>query len=160
MKREITDIQGNKIHTDCLGCARERGEIITGTLTTTEYFDAHQDFEIPIPGFIIISSRRHLKSVDEFTEEEQADFIKILTTVRRTMRSSLGIDAVYLVQEEDTSHHFHLWLFPRQEWMIPFGRKIQSVRPIMEHAREHMKTAENLKLVNEAIEKMKSTLGN
>jgi len=37
-----------------------------------------------------------------------------------------------------------------------FGKKIQSVRPIMEYARENMKTSENLKKVDEAMEKMKT----
>jgi diadenosine tetraphosphate (Ap4A) HIT family hydrolase len=158
MERKIIGTHGNAIHTECLGCARERGDIGSGSILRTEYFDAHQDYEIPIPGFVIISSRRHLKSVDEFTDEEQSDFIKILCTVRRALRSSLNIQAVYLIQEEDTSHHFHVWLFPRLEWMVPFGRKIQSVRPVMEHAREHLKTPENLKLVEEAVEKIKESL--
>jgi diadenosine tetraphosphate (Ap4A) HIT family hydrolase len=69
-----------------------------GTVLTTEHFDAHQDFEIPIPGFIIISSRRHLNSVDEFTGEEKLDFIDTLITVRAGMRKTLDIEVVYLVQ--------------------------------------------------------------
>jgi diadenosine tetraphosphate (Ap4A) HIT family hydrolase len=158
MTREIIDIHSNKKQIDCLGCARERGEIGSGSILRTDHFDAHQDYEIPIPGFVIISSKRHLKSVDEFSDKEQADFIKTLSRVRKAMRTALGIESVYLVQEEDTSHHFHIWLFPRYEWMMPFGRKIQSVRPIMEHAREHMKTHEVLKSVDEAVEKMKEML--
>ena len=75
------------------------------------------------------------------------------------MREKLDIQTVYLVQEEDTSHHFHLWVFPRYEWMVEkFGRKIQSVRPIMEYAREHMKTKDNLKKVDDATKKMKQFL--
>ena len=158
MEREITDIQGRKITTECLGCARERGEIGAGSILRTQHFDAHQDYEIPIPGFVILSSRRHIKSVDEFTEEEQREFIETLCKVRKAMRTAMGVETAYVVQEEDTSHHFHVWLFPRHEWMTQFGRKIQSGRPIMEYAREHMKTPESLAAVEDAVLKMKSAL--
>lgn len=157
-KREIVDIKGNKKDIGCLSCAIQSGEVESpgGFIGFTKYFDAHQDYEIPIPGFVILVSKRHVQSVDEFTDEEQADFIKFLCKLRKTMRRALGVDVVYLIQEEDTSHHFHVWMFPRSDWMEEkYGRKIQSVRPIMEHAREHLKTDDNLKKVDEATSKMK-----
>jgi diadenosine tetraphosphate (Ap4A) HIT family hydrolase len=157
-KLELVDYKGNPTQISCLGCARENGEMERiGTVLTTKRFDAHQDFEIPIPGFIIISSRRHLQSVDEFTDEEKLDFIDILIAVRAGMRKALNIDVVYLVQEEDTSHHFHVWVFPRYDWMSErFGKKTPSLRPIMEYVRENMKTKENLKEVEEAVAKLKT----
>ena len=157
-KKEIIDYKGNPTQISCLGCARENGEMErVGTVLTTKHFDAHQDFEIPIPGFIIISSRRHLQSVDDFTNEEKLDFIDTLIAVRAGMRSALGIDVIYLVQEEDTAHHFHLWVFPRYDWMSEkFGKKTPSLRPIMEYARERLKTEENIKKVEEAVSKLKS----
>ena len=36
-----------------------------------------------------------------------------------------------------------------------FGQKIQSVRPIMEYAREEMKTDENIRGVKESNEKLR-----
>lgn len=157
-KRETVDYKGNPTRVSCLGCARENGETERmDTILTTEHFDAHQDFEIPIPGFIIISSRRHLQSVDEFTDKEKLDFINTLIAIRAGMRKALNIDTVYLVQEEDTSHHFHIWVFPRYNWMAEkFGKKTPSLRPIMEYARENLKTAENLKKVEDAINKLKT----
>lgn len=157
-KTEIIDYQGNPTQVSCLGCARENGEMErVGTVLTTEHFDAHQDFEIPIPGFIIISSRRHFDSVDEFTKEEKVDFIDTLTRVRSGMRKALGIDTVYLIQEEDTAHHFHVWVFPRYDWMSEkYGKKTPSLRPIMEYARENLKTTENLANVEKTATKLKT----
>ena len=157
-KTEIVDYKGNPTKVSCLGCARENGEMERiGTVLTTKHFDAHQDFEIPIPGFIIISSRRHLQSVDEFTDQEKFDFIDTLIAVRSGMRKALDIDVVYLIQEEDTSHHFHVWVFPRYDWILEqFGKKTPSLRPIMEYARENLKTLDNLKKVEEAVSKLKS----
>ena len=72
-------------------------------------------------------------------------------------KSPDDIDVVYLIQEEDTSHHFHVWVFPRYDWMLEqFGKKTPSLRPIMEYARENLKTPDNLKKVEEAVSKLKS----
>ncbi len=157
---QITNIKGETKEIGCLSCAIVNGEVENpGAVIRTKHFDAHQDYEIPINGFIILSSVRHLQSVDEFTNEEKIDFIDTLTKVRKAMREVLNIQVVYLVQEEDTSAHFHIWIIPRYDWMKEqFGRKIQSVRPIMEHARQTMKTEENLKNLSEAVKKLKDSL--
>ena len=155
-KRNIINFKGQTKKITCLGCARAKGEISVGDILKSKYFDAHQDYEIPIPGFVIISSKRHIQSVDEFTEAEQQNFIKFLCRLRAALRQALGVKVVYLIQEEDTSHHFHVWVFPRYSWMTKqFGNKIQSVRPIMEYARENLKTASNLKNVETSIQKLK-----
>jgi len=159
-KRNITDLRGQTKKIACLSCAIRKGEVKSsgGSITSSKYFDAHQDYEIPIPGFVIITSKRHLQSVDEFTEAEQVDFIKFLCHLRSALRQVLGIKVVYLVQEEDTPDHFHIWIFPRYEWMAKkIGRKIQSVRPIMEYARKNLKTTANLKKVDAATQKLKQS---
>jgi diadenosine tetraphosphate (Ap4A) HIT family hydrolase len=156
-KRIITDISGQTKKIACLGCAIQNGQVesLGGSILTSKYFDAHQDYEIPIPGFVILVSKRHLQSVDEFTEAEQRDFIKFLCCLRKAMREVLKISVVYLIQEEDTSHHFHVWIFPRYPWMAKFGKKVQSVRPIMEYAKENLKTKSNFKKVRTATQKLK-----
>ena len=157
-KREIVDIKGNKKKIGCLGCAIQKGKLDNGIfIAETKFFTASQDYEIPIAGFVILAAKRHLQSLDEFTAEERFDFIEFLTRLRMMMRQVLDTQTVYLIQEEDTSHHFHVWIFPRYAWMAEkFGRKIESVRPIMEYARENLKTKENLKKVDEAIAKMRN----
>ena len=131
-EKNIVDFTGKTKKIACLACAREKGEIVLGNIIKSEYFDAHQDYEIPIPGFIIISSRRHIQSVDEFTEDERRDFIEFLCRIRSAMIKVLDIKTIYLFQAEDTMHHFHVWLIPRYNWMTEkFGTKIESVRPIV-----------------------------
>ncbi len=141
----------------CLGCALTKGELETigGIIAETPYFQARQDYAIPIPGFVIIGSKRHIQSIDEFTSAERTDFIELLFTMRKRMRERLSIDTVYLIQEED-SPHFHIWLFPRYDWMKDFGKKIKSVKPIMQWAKEHLTEPENIQAVQEAAEKLKA----
>ena len=104
---------------------------------TTENFDVHQDWEVPIVGFFIIAARdERKKSFSDFSPDELTEFIKLLSRVRAAMDTVLGIKGVYVFQNEDTRYGFHVWLFPRHDWMEQIGRKIESVRPIMQFAME------------------------
>ena len=130
-------------------------------LIVTEYFDVHQDWEIPIPGFFIIAARRKIPSIGEFTEEEAREFIELLCTLRKGMRQVLNIEKVYLFQREDTSHErFHLWVMPRHEWMEKFGKRVESIRPIIDHAEKNMVNENNLKEVRSAAKKMREFMKN
>jgi diadenosine tetraphosphate (Ap4A) HIT family hydrolase len=160
-KRQITDVYGNVVEVDCIGCAIIQKQVETRgePVLETAHFNIHQDFEIPIPGFMIMASNRHIQSVDEFTAEERSDFIDSLASLRKALRKTLSVEHVYLIQEEDTKDHFHLWVFPRYDWMLKdFGRKIESVRPIMEYARANLKTPENLAKLDETIDLLRSQL--
>ena len=104
---------------------------------TTENFDVHQDWEVPIVGFFIIAAQdRRKRSFLDFSPAELSELITLLSRVRGAMDIVLGIKDVYVFQNEDTSHGFHVWLFPRHDWMEQIGRKIESVRPIMQFAVE------------------------
>ncbi len=127
---------------------------------TSKYFSVNQDWEVPIPGFFIIAPVRKLKSVAEFSEEEALEFIKLLQKVRRGMKEVLRINEVYLFQNEDSEHGFHLWILPRHPWMERFGRKIESVRPIMNYAKKNMSGEKVLEEVREYVRKLKKYLKN
>jgi diadenosine tetraphosphate (Ap4A) HIT family hydrolase len=123
----------------------------------TEHFDVGQDWEVPIPGFFIIAARRKIISVADFTDDEAEEFIKLLRKIRIGMRKVLKIKHVYLFENEDTSHNiFHLWLFPRHAWMKKFGKKIQSVRSIIEYAKKNMTKKQELEQVKKAAAKMRA----
>ncbi len=63
-------------------------------------------------------------------------------------------ETVTLVQEE-RSKHFHIWIFPNQEWMKEkFGFGLQYMRDINSYARENA-TAEDTEKVIETIEQIR-----
>jgi len=103
-------------------------------ILTTNNFIVAQDWEVPIAGFFILSTRRKIRSIAEFTDEEAREFGGLIKKVRIGMNEVLNIKDVYFFQNEDSIHGFHLWMFPRYEWMKDFGVKIESVRPIMQYA--------------------------
>jgi diadenosine tetraphosphate (Ap4A) HIT family hydrolase len=147
---------GKKVVVDCLSCAIVNGTVEPdgGVVVETEYFHAHQDVAYPIKGLVILASKRHIIGFDELTEKEKLDYIKILTKIRQEQREVLGIEHVYYFYNEDTTHHFHTWMVPREEWMYEFGRSIESVRPVLLHARNKMNNEANLREVKTAIQEL------
>lgn len=158
--KKTTLANGNTVEFDCLSCAVTSGDMKPdgGTIVETEFFHAHQDVAYPIQGLVILASKRHVKCLDELTEEELLDYQRLLVKIRKAQREVLGIEYVYYFYNEDTTHHFHTWMVPRYEWMYEFGRSIESVRPVLLHARNAMYTAENLEYVRAAIQALTKAL--
>ena len=156
--RTITLSNGQIVETECLSCALTSGLIEPdgGVVVETDYFHAHQDVAYPIKGLIILASKRHIKCFDELTDAERIDYINLLSEIRKAQRKVLGIEYVYYFYNEDTTHHFHTWMVPRYEWMQEFGRSVESVRPVLLHARRNMNDEENVKEVMAAIELLRN----
>lgn len=160
--REITLSNGTTVEVECLSCALTSGLVQPdgGVVIETEYFHAHQDVAYPIKGLIILASKRHIFCFDELTEEEQLDYISLLTKIRKAQREVLGIDHVYYFYNEDTTHHFHTWMVPRYKWMNEFGRSVESLRPVLRYARNEMNNQENVNEVIKAISLLTKALAN
>ncbi|MDR4927076.1 diadenosine tetraphosphate hydrolase [Peribacillus simplex] len=154
---KITLSNGKMVEVECLSCALTSGEAEAegGVIVESEYFHAHQDVAYPIEGLVILASKRHIKCFDELNEREKGDYINLLTRIRKAQREVLGVKHVYYFYNEDTSHHFHTWMVPRYEWMYEFGRSVESVRPVLLHARNSLNDVENLKSVMDGIEALK-----
>jgi len=160
---KITNIYNQEEAVECLSCDLVSGKIPLpgGSICESEYFAAHQDFEIPIPGFVIVVSKHHIKSIDEFSKPESNDFIDFMIKIRKALRKVLNIEYVYLIQEEDTKHHFHVWIFPvTTDFREKFEKGIKNVKPYMEYARSELKTKENLEIVEMTAKKLREYLSN
>ncbi len=128
-------------------------KILDEKILETENFVVGQDREVPIVGFFIIASKdKNKKSILDFSKAEFAELINLQAEIRNLMKEVLQIETVYFFQNEDSEHGFHIWCFPRFLWMEKFGRKIESVRPIMNFAKENMWTEENLNSIKNSCE--------
>lgn len=158
--RGITLSNGKTVEVECLSCALTSGktEPDGGVIVETEYFHAHQDVAYPIKGLVILASKRHIKCFDELNDLEKVDYINLLSKIRKAQREVLGIEHVYYFYNEDTTHHFHTWMVPRYEWMYDFGRSVESVRPVLLHARNKLNNDENVKSVIDGIKALKKEL--
>lgn len=124
-------------------------------IIVTEYFDAHQDWDVPIPGFFIIAARRDVHSLIDFTDAERDEFFQLVYTIRAGMREVLGIEKVLLIENEASEWQFHLWLFPWHEWMDRWHYKTRHVYDAIDYATAHMQTEEVAVAIHESVEKMK-----
>jgi diadenosine tetraphosphate (Ap4A) HIT family hydrolase len=145
---------------NCLSCAVVLGvrETPGGTILETPHFHAHQDVSYPIPGLVILAAKRHVKCLDELTTDESVEFVALARRIRAAQRMTLNVEHVYFFYNEDTTHHFHLWMVPRYEWMKSFGRSIESVRPVLVHARDRMNSPQELAVVINGVEALRNAL--
>jgi diadenosine tetraphosphate (Ap4A) HIT family hydrolase len=145
---------------ECIACSIQRGEVgsFEGIVTQSDHFSLEQDLEVPIPGFLVLVSRRHFYCIDELTEAEQADCMAMLIKARKALREVLGVRHIHLVLEENTKNsHFHLWLVPRYEWVDEkFGNRIDSVKPAMDYAKAEFSDGVSKQNLHKSVEALRS----
>ena len=105
------DILGNEISTNCIGCSIVKGEIELpgGILYDGKSIILAADPEIPIPGFLIITSKRHIQSFSELSEDERTEIGNTIAWAEKAIKELNISETVTLVQE-DRSKHFHIWI--------------------------------------------------
>lgn len=129
------------------------------TILVTQTFSIGQDWAVPIPAFFIVGSKDNTKkSIQDFSDEELSELILGMKKVRIAISKVLDIKNVYIFQNEDTEYGFHVWIFPRYEWMEKFGKGTDSFVPIMDYAVENMSTISNIKEVKNIAQKIKDYL--
>lgn len=154
----VESIDGTKIDVDCIGCALQKGKLkrFGGIITETDNFDVQQDYEVPIVGFFVIASKRHLVGFHEFNEKEKKEFMDLLCKLRKGMKEVLNITYVKILFREDTIEskqnpsHFHIALLPIYPWI----GNLSSIE-IFEYAKKKLRTKKNIVKVKNAVNKMK-----
>lgn len=145
----------------CMSCEIADGNLVPfgGILYRTDNFAVMQDVELPINGFIVIASIRHLEKFTELTEDEQIELTKLINKTLNILRNNGVAEEFNIILEEKKNYHFHIWLMPRHKWMIEkFGKVLKNIKGIQEYAIENMKTKENLQDIMKTCELVKREL--
>ncbi|PWB71315.1 MAG: hypothetical protein C3F07_14495 [Anaerolineales bacterium] len=128
------DFFGNEWDINCMGCAiADRSmDVPGGFMQMTQYFCVHQDPLVPLPGFLVIASLRHIRSISEMVDEEYEDFISLFRSTHHAIKEITQTECLTIVQEE-SSIHFHLWFFPWTNGVIEkYGPpSLMKIRDIM-----------------------------
>lgn len=154
--KSAVDILGKEWHYECMGCAIGKGEVIVpgGAIFEGKTVLLGADPEIPIPGFLIVNVKKHVRSFSEFSREERIEIADVIACAEKALRELNITNEVTLVQEE-RSKHFHLWIFPHYDWMTEkFGKGINYLRAISEYAREH-NSPNNINEVLNVVERVR-----
>lgn len=129
------DFLGREWEIECMGCAIADGlMLIPGeTILKTQFFVVHQDPLIPLPGFLVIASLRHIRSMAEMSDAEYGEFVHLFRKTHRAIKETTQIENLTIVQEE-RSIHFHLWFFPwTKEVVEKYGSpSLTKIRAIMD----------------------------
>ena len=155
----IKDLSGKIVETKCIGCDILKGKIksVNSFIVQTNSFTIEQDFEVPIPGFFVISSKRHIIGFADFNNKEKKEFMDIICKLRSGMRDILKIKYITLLFREDTVEskvnpsHFHVALLPKSGWM----KKFSTTQQILNHAKKEMNTKTNIQKIKLVSTKMR-----
>ena len=136
--RTETDFLGNEMTFDCMGCDITSGKLTVpgGIIYQGDAAILAADPEAPIPGFLVVNVKRHVRSLSELNDAERHEVVDVVASAEEALKS-LGISEVTLVQEERSSH-FHIWIFPNYDWMTErFGKGVSYLRDIIHYAKVH-----------------------
>ncbi len=102
-----------------MGCAISDGNITVpgGFIHRTQHFCVHQDPLIPIEGFLVIASTRHIRSISEMEDAEFNEFFWLIKNVHQGIKEVTTVEYLSMIQEENSSH-LHLWFFPWTQTII------------------------------------------
>ena len=153
----MVDFLGKEWNFDCLGCAITEGEVQIpgGIIYDGKNAILGADPEIPIPGFLIINVKRHIRSFSQLDKEERNEIGNLILYSERALKELKLVEEVTLVQEE-RSKHLHIWIFPNYHWMTEkFGKGITYLREISEYAKKNS-NEEEIQKVLDTIEKIKT----
>ncbi|MDD5253718.1 MAG: HIT family hydrolase [Candidatus Nanoarchaeia archaeon] len=156
---KLESFEGIKSKVKCIGCDIQKCKIKTLKVYETKNFIVSQDFQTPIPGFMIVGSKKHIKGIENFSKKEREELIEVIYKTRVALNKVLGIKYIDLIQEEigiERWTHFHIWMFPRYPWTKKFGESIDCIIPSMIYAQTKLKTKGNLEKVISSYEKIKN----
>lgn len=155
------DFLGNEWNFDCMGCAisNELMSVPGGFIQKTDNFCIHQDPLIPLPGFLVIASLRHIRSISEMSNAEYDEFSILLRTTHHSIKEATKIEYLTIIQEE-SSVHFHLWFFPWTRDIIEhYGQpSLTKIREIMTEYKKQSVSETEWGELRESIEKIKTGL--
>ncbi|WP_346354720.1 HIT family protein [Azotosporobacter soli] len=103
----------------CLTCQLLRGEkeIPFGVVYENEFVFVHHCIDVAVPGYLILSPKRHVGGYEELTLEESAAVGAALQEMIFRLKRIAGVEKVYIANFAEETAHFHFHLFPRYGWM-------------------------------------------
>ncbi len=158
----VVDLTGNSQPLNgCLGCEIISGNIkpFGGILYKSKNFCVTQDLELPIEGFIIISSIRHVEKLNQLNDEERTELISLAIKITDILTDNDICNDFNLILEEKPNVHFHMWVMPRHQWMQEqFGKVLKNIKPIQDYAINNMRTPENFAKIQSTCNLLKTEL--
>ena len=134
---KIKDVLGNDIEFNCMGCDIANHKMIPpgGYAYEDSLINISADPQIPIPGFMVLGIKKHIKSINELSKEERYQIMDVLNLTIEKMKECDITREVLIIQEE-YARHFHIWIVPIYEWMEQFDKSVNNIDRIIQYSNE------------------------
>src|SRR5512144_1480180 len=100
----------------CVACRVTAGDLrpVGGIVWRGGGFTVHGPVDpCPIPGWLVVTSDRHVRALDDLDATELAALAPAAARVMKGQRAALSAEHVYAFAIGDVLRHFHLHLVPR-----------------------------------------------
>lgn len=147
----------------CPGCAFARHEfsLPCGIIFENDNFTLAQDWELPIEGFLVVSTKRHVEKFEELTTVERHELFDIVDKAIAKLRNNNICDRFNVIFEEKEDRHFHVWIMPRHKWMKDLvGNITEHIGIVFKYAKENFRGKETYDKINEISLIMKKEMEN
>lgn len=143
----IISYDNKKLEFDgCPGCAYAKHEFVLSCDIAYEddMFILSQDWELPIQGFFVLSSKKCVDKLSDFSKNERDLMFDIVDKTIKILKENDVCDSFNVIFEEKKNKHFHVWIMPRCSWMSDVSYDIiDNIGEIFKYAKEHFKTEDN-----------------
>ena len=143
----------------CPGCeyAKHKFEIPCGMIYESDLITVSQDWELPIPGFIVASPKRHITSKRELTIYERTEIDLIFDITEQVLQESGLCDE--FIEYFDEKRHFHKCIVPKSPWMKElFGNVSENLGKIYEYAKTNLRNEEIYNKIQEITDLIKNEI--
>ena len=158
----MIDYAGNEIryNGDCPSCsfANHEFELPCGIIYEDEICHVAQDWELPIPNFVVVAPKRHVELMMELTCEEKDRIFNIVNKVITIMHNKIGVNRINCLYKELENRHFHIWIWSRDGWKEKGINPILDMRKLMEYAKDNMRIVENFEGIKRTVGIMREEL--
>lgn len=118
-----------------------------------ERFTVAQDWELPIEGFMIVSPKRHVERLDEFSRDERIEMLDIVNRTIKILRENDVCEKFDVIFEERANRHLRVWIMPRHEWMMEICEGIiDNVEVVCDYAKKNFRNDEVYERISEVNE--------
>lgn len=159
----MIDYAGNEIKKidGCLSCAyvNHKFSLPAGTAFENDMFTLSQDWELPICGFYVVTPKKHMENLCEFTDDERNAMFKLVNETIKILKNA-GVCKFYnIIFEEKPTSHLHVWIMPRHGWMKElFGNPTKQIRKVFDYAKANLRTQETFQKIEEITNMLKLEL--
>lgn len=146
---KIIDVLGKEIEFDCMGCDISTHKMTPpgGYVYEDDFINISADPEIPIPGFMVLGIKKHVKSINQLTKYERYKIIDILNLTIEKIKECNISNEVLLIQEEK-ANHFHIWIVPIYDWMNKYNKNVRNIDKIIKYAKDVYNEETKIEILN------------